>query len=123
MAIFVTEDDAQGGVDHIDSHRTALLMISPYAKKGYASHVNTSFPGMLRTVFELLNVPALNLFDASAPDLRDTFTDAPDFAPYTALAEDPKIFDPQKARDPMDPMPGPRMDDPDEVRKTKPKPN
>ena len=64
MAIFVTEDDAQGGRDHIDAHRTVLMGLGPYFKRNYVSHVNTSFPGMLKTIFRLLGLPPLNLFDA-----------------------------------------------------------
>lgn len=116
MAIFITEDDAQGGVDHIDSHRTVFLLVSPYAKKNYVSHVNTSFPGMLKTVFRLLRVPPLNLFDAAASDLSDCFTTQPDFTPYAAQPIDPELFDPTTAREPLDPKPSPRMDDPRVLR-------
>jgi len=116
MAIFITEDDAQGWVDHIDSHRTVFLLVSPYAKKNYVSHVNASFPGLLKTVFRLLGVPPLNLFDAAASDLADCFTGEPDFAPYEALAVDPRLFDPAKAREPLDPAPSPRLDDPAVLR-------
>ena len=112
MAIFITEDDAQGWVDHIDSHRTVLLLASPYAKKNYASHVNASFPGLLKTVFRLLGMPPLNLFDATASDLSDCFTDQPDFSGYRVLPIDPRLFDPAQAREPLDPRPSPRLDDP-----------
>jgi YVTN family beta-propeller protein len=113
MAIFVTEDDAQGGVDHVDSHRTVMLAVSPYARKNYVSHVNSSFPGLLKTVFRLLGMPPLNLFDAAASDLADCFGGEPDFAPYQVLPLDRALFDPAKVKDPLDPAPGsPRMDDP-----------
>ena len=117
MAIFVTEDDAQGGVDHVDSHRTVLLVAGPYAKRGYVAHTNTSFPGLLKTVFRALGLPALNLFDAAAADLSECFTTTPDFRPYTALPEDKSIFDPARAREPLDPKPTPKMDDPLELRR------
>jgi hypothetical protein len=42
MAIFVTEDDPQNGVDHVDAHRSVLMVISPWAKKGWVSHVHAS---------------------------------------------------------------------------------
>lgn len=116
MAIFITEDDAQGGIDHIDAHRTILLGVGPYFKRNYVSHMNTSFPGLLKTVFRLLGIPPLNLFDAAASDLSDCFTDEPDFAPYRLLPVDARIFDPAKARDPLDPKPSPRMDDPSFLR-------
>ncbi len=112
MAIFITEDDAQGGRDHVDSHRTVLLCAGPYCKKNYVSHVNSSFPGLLKTVFRILRIPPLNLFDATASDLSDCLTDAPDFAPYTVLPIDNRLFDPARAREPLDPKPSPRMDDP-----------
>lgn len=112
MAVFVTEDDAQGGRDHIDAHRTVLLAIGPYFKRNYVSHTNTSFPGLLKTVFRILGMPPLNLFDAAASDLSDCFTAEPDFTPYELLPVDPRIFVPEKAREPLDPEPSPRMDDP-----------
>jgi YVTN family beta-propeller protein len=113
MAILVTEDDALGGVDHIDSHRTVMLAISPFARKNYVSHVNSSFPGLLKTAFRMLGLPPLNLFDAAASDLADCFSGEPDFTPYRALPLDRALFDPSKVKDPLDPAPGsPRMDDP-----------
>lgn len=117
MAIFITEDDALGGADHVDAHRTAMLVAGPYAKKGFVSHQNTSFTGMLKTVFRILDMPPLNLFDAAAADLSDCFTDQPDFAPYTVRAMDKRIFDPAKAREPLDRRAGAKMDDPRELRR------
>jgi YVTN family beta-propeller protein len=117
MAIFVTEDDAQGGVDHVDSHRTVMMVAGPYAKPGYVAHNNSSFPGMLKTVFKSLGLPPLNLFDAAATDLSECFTSTPDFRPYTVLPADKAIFDPARAREPMDPKPAPRMDDPRELKR------
>ena len=115
MAVLVTEDDAQGGVDHIDSHRTVLLVAGPYARRGHIVRQNSSFPGLLKTVFRILGLPPLNLFDATATDLSDAFTNEPDFTPYKLLATDPAIFDPTKAKDPLESAPPPmseRMDDP-----------
>jgi hypothetical protein len=98
MAILVTEDDAQGGVDHVDSHRTVLMAISPYARRNYASHVNASFPGLLKTVFQLLRIPPLNLFDATAASVTDCFTDQADLTPYKAVPVPKELFDPETAR-------------------------
>ena len=97
MAVFVTEDDAEGGVDHIDAHRTVLLGAGPWFKKNYVSHTNTSFPGLLKTIFRLLHVPPLNLFDGAASDLSDCFASRADPAGYKALPEDKRIFDPATA--------------------------
>jgi len=112
MAVFITEDDAQGGVDHIDSHRTLLLITGPFARKNYASRTNASFPALLKIIFRILGIPPLNLFDASAADLSDCFSSIPDYTPFEAIRPDPEIFDPAKAKDPADPTPPPRMDDP-----------
>jgi len=117
MAIFVTEDDAQGGVDHVDSHRTVMLAVSPYARKNYVAHGNSSFPGLLKTIFRLLGLPPPNLFDAAATDLSECFADNPDFTPYTVMPADRAVFDPDKVKDPLDPAPdSPRMDDPRVIR-------
>jgi len=115
-AVFVTEDDAQGGVDHIDAHRTVLLCAGPWMKKGYVSHVNSSFPGLLKTVFRLLHLPPLNLFDASASDLSDCFASQPDFEKYKLEDVDRRIFDPDKARAATNGKPSVKMDDPKVVR-------
>jgi YVTN family beta-propeller protein len=112
MAILITEDDAQGGRDHVDAHRTLFIAAGPFAKRNYVSHVNSSFPGLLKTVFRILGAPPLHLFDAIASDLADCFTTEPDYSPFEASAVDPRLFNPEKARDPLDPQPGPRMDDP-----------
>jgi len=93
MVVFTTESNAREGLDHIDAHRTLLLAAGPYVKRNYASHMNVSFPGLLRTIFELLRVPPLNLMDATAADLDDLFTVTPDFTPFTAGTPDPRIFD------------------------------
>ncbi len=91
-AIFVTESTAVGGVDHISANRTLLLAAGPWMKRGYVSHVNVSFPGLLKTIFRIFGVPPLNLFDASAADLSDCFAETSDPAPYRAEALDPRVF-------------------------------
>jgi DNA-binding beta-propeller fold protein YncE len=112
MSIFVTEDDSQGGVDHVDSHRTVFMAIGPYIKQNYVSRVNSSFPGLLKTVFRLLQIPSLNLYDHAAQDLSDCFALTPDLTPFQVKPANPEIFDPSRAKEPRDPIPGPRMDDP-----------
>jgi YVTN family beta-propeller protein len=102
MAIVITEDDAQNGVDHIDAHRSVLMVVSPYAKKDFVSHVHNSFGSIFKTFWNILGLPYLNQYDAGASDLADMFTDKPDFTPYIALPADIRIFDPQKALDPFD---------------------
>ena len=97
-AIFVTEDDAQGGVDHVDAHRSFVLVISPWAKSGYVSGRHTSLMSIIKTINLLIGAPALNLYDAASTDLLDMFTTTPDMTPYTVQAIDPTIFDPAKVK-------------------------
>lgn len=94
MAVFVTESSGQGGVDHIDAYRSLLLCAGPWTKRNYVSHTNSSFPGLLKTVFEILHVPPLNLFDASAADLSDCFTSSTDPRPYQVAPVDKRVYDP-----------------------------
>jgi hypothetical protein len=102
MMIVITEDDAQNGVDHVDAHRSVLVVISPHAKKNYVSHVHYSFGSIFKTFWNVLGIPYLNQFDAGANDFADFFTYKPDFTPYNALDIDRRIFDPQKALAPFD---------------------
>jgi len=84
MAIFVSEDDAQDGQDHVSAHRTIGLAISPYVKRGYISHVHHSNVSMLKTMELLLGVEPLTQYDRAATDMRDYFTSEPDLTPYVA---------------------------------------
>lgn len=102
MAIVITEDDAQNGVDHIDAHRSLLIVVSPYAKRGHVGHVHYSFGSIFKTFWNILGIPYLNQYDAGASDLAELFGEEPDFTPYNALMVDRRIFDPQKALDPFD---------------------
>ncbi len=97
-AIFVMEDDSQDGADHVDAHRSPLLVIGPYIRKGFISHRHTSMPSVQKTIYGLLGLGSLNLEDALAADLGDMFTTTPDLTPYTIEAPDLRIFDPAKAR-------------------------
>ena len=102
MAIVITEDDAQNGVDHVDAHRSILMVISPYAKRNYVSKVHYSFGSIFKTFWNVLGMPYLNQYDAAANDFADLFTEIPDFTPYQAVPVNPLMFDPQKALTPMD---------------------
>ncbi|MEZ4931030.1 MAG: hypothetical protein R2788_02720 [Saprospiraceae bacterium] len=102
MAIFVTEDDSQDGRDHVDAHRSLLMVYSPYAKKNYVGHQHYSFGSIFKTFWNILGTPYLNQYDAAASDLSDMFTSEPDFTPYQAAPSDLRILDPQKLLDPFD---------------------
>jgi len=123
MAIFITEDDAQNGHDHVDAHRSIVLVVSPFSRRG-VSHVHTSMLSILKTIEHILGLPPLNQYDAAATDLSDCFTDTSDVSPYVALPSDTVIFDPAKARDPLYSLlkgkplpPSEPLDDPARIRR------
>jgi YVTN family beta-propeller protein len=115
--VLVTEDDPQGGVDHVDSHRTVFLMAGAHVRPGCVVKENASFGAMFKLTFRILGIPPLSLFDAAAGDLAGCLTPSPDTRPYQALQPDPAIFDPARVRAARDPKSAPRMDDPREVRR------
>jgi len=83
-AVFVTQDDTQIGADHIDYHRTVLVVASPWARRGTSS-VNTSFASLFATFERILDLPPMNRIDANATPLYDSFTTTPNFEPYVAV--------------------------------------
>jgi DNA-binding beta-propeller fold protein YncE len=93
MLVIITEDDPQGGVDHVDAHRSILMMAGPYVKRGYVSHTHANFGAILKVVYNILNVPYVNQYDVTASLLQDFFTDQPDFTPYNLVPHDPRVFD------------------------------
>ena len=84
-AVFVIEDDAQNGPDHVDAHRTVCYVASPYAKRGFVDHTEYSTVSLLRTLELILGLPPMSQFDAEATPMFTAFTDTPDPAPYAAL--------------------------------------
>ncbi|HYL04552.1 MAG TPA: bifunctional YncE family protein/alkaline phosphatase family protein [Thermoanaerobaculia bacterium] len=82
--VFVVEDDAQNGPDHVDSHRAPLLVISPYSRPG-AVHRFANTTDVLATIEEILGLDTLSQFDTFGRPLRGIFAAAPDLAPYQAL--------------------------------------
>ena len=95
-AVFVLEDDAQNGPDHVDSHRSVMLVISPWAKAGaYHRFVNTT--DALATMEVLLGLDALSPYDHYGRPLREIWRDRPDTRPYTALVPSASLT----ARNPM----------------------
>lgn len=97
-ALFVTEDDAQGGVDHVDAHRSILLIASPWVKPGAVSHDHSSMGSITRTIDELLGLGPLNLEDALAGEIEGIFDSAPHLEPFTASPADSRVFVAAKAK-------------------------
>ena len=83
--IFVTEDDSQDGLDHVDGHRTVGFAISPYTRRGHVDSTFYTIVNMYRTIEQILGLPPMNQFDLSAEPMFTVFTRRPDFTPYTGL--------------------------------------
>jgi hypothetical protein len=83
-AIFVLEDDAQDGPDHVDAHRSPLLIASPYVRHGVVEHTHFSTTSVLKTIEQILGLPSLTYFDDRAPSLLSDFQQRPVLEGYTA---------------------------------------
>ena len=81
-AIFVIEDDAQNGPDHVDAHRTVSLVISPYTKRGYVDSTQYSTVSMIRTMELILGLSPLSQYDAAARPMFNSFMATADLTPY-----------------------------------------
>lgn len=105
MAIFGIEDDPQAGWDHISGYRTTAYVISPYAKRGevISSRYNTT--SLLRTIEQILGMPPMNQFDASADPMFDCFLDTANLTPFEAVPNlvplDQMNPDPAAIKDPI----------------------
>jgi hypothetical protein len=84
-AIFVIEDDAQDGPDHVDARRTVALAISPYIKRGTLDSTLYTTSSMLRTIELLLGLQPMSQFDAAAMPMYEAFGTQPDLTPYKNL--------------------------------------
>jgi DNA-binding beta-propeller fold protein YncE len=96
MAIFIIEDDAQNGPDHVDAHRTTGLVISPYCKRGVVDSTLYTTASMIRTMELILGLPPLTQYDAGATPMFHCFGKDALITPFTPL--EPKVD--LKARNP-----------------------
>ncbi len=85
--VFVLEDDAQNGPDHVDSHRSVLLTISPY-NRGAPIHRFVNTTDVLATIRDILHLRSMSPFDGNGHPIREVFTSQPDLRPYVALTPD-----------------------------------
>jgi hypothetical protein len=81
-AIFVIEDDAQNGPDHVDAHRVVALVVSPYTKRGFVDSTLYSTTSMLRTMELILGLKPMSAFDAAARPMFNSFTAKPTLTAY-----------------------------------------
>jgi hypothetical protein len=84
-AIFVTEDDAQNGLDHVDGHRTVGLVISPWTRRSAVDSTFYTTINLYRTIEQILGLPPSNQFDLAAEPMFSVFSTRPDFSSYKAL--------------------------------------
>ena len=84
-AIFVIEDDAQNGPDHVDAHRTVGLVISPYTKRKHVDSTQYATVSMIRTMELILGLPPLSQYDAAARPMFNSFTATADVTAYKHL--------------------------------------
>ena len=83
--IFGIEDDPQDGWDHVSGYRTTAYCISPYTRRGAVVGTQYNTTSLLRTIEQILGLPPMNQFDASATPMFDCFTDQPDLTPFAAV--------------------------------------
>jgi hypothetical protein len=80
--VFIVEDDAQNGPDHVDAHRTTAYVAGGYVKRGYVDHTPYSTSSMLRTMELILGLPPMSQYDASATPMWRCFSKTPDTRPF-----------------------------------------
>ncbi|MEO6522869.1 MAG: bifunctional YncE family protein/alkaline phosphatase family protein [Mucilaginibacter sp.] len=91
--VFVLEDDAQNGPDHIDAHRSPVFVAGGYVKRNAVIHQMYSTSGVLRTIELILGLPPMSQYDAAAIPLYDCFNNTPDLTPFVSK---PNIVDLEK---------------------------
>jgi len=100
-AVFVTEDDAQDGPDHVDAHRTVAELISPYSHTGKVDSTFYSTASMLRTIELIVGLRPLTQFDAYATPMLAAFTTTPDLTPYAAQKPTQNLAETNPAKNPL----------------------
>jgi DNA-binding beta-propeller fold protein YncE len=83
--IFVIEDDAQSGPDHVDGHRTVYMAISPYVRRGFVDSSMETTLSMIKSIELMLGLDPMNRFDGLTPPITNCFTDSADLSGYKAV--------------------------------------
>ncbi len=84
--VFILEDDAQNGPDHIDAHRSPVFVAGPWVKRNAVIHSMYSTSGVLRTIELILGLPPMSQYDAAAVPLFECFSSKPNLTPYRTKA-------------------------------------
>ena len=83
-AVFIVEDDAQNGPDHVDAHRTTAYVAGGYVKRHYVDHTMYSTTSMLRTIELILGIPPMSQYDAAAKPMWNCFKKEPGSTTFSA---------------------------------------
>jgi uncharacterized protein YPO0396 len=99
------------------------MMAGPYVKRGFTSHTHANFGSILKVIYNILGIKYVNQYDVTASLLQDFFTEQPNYAPFTLVFPDKRVFDPQKAMNRYNKtidwrkiQQGPKMDNEEEQR-------
>jgi YVTN family beta-propeller protein len=103
-AIFVIEDDAQEGPDHVDAHRTIAQVISPYTQTGKVDSTFYSQVSVLRTIEQIVGISPMTQFDAAATPMLNAFSDTPNLKPYSAIVPTQNVHEKNPANPPFAPL-------------------
>ena len=85
-AIFILEDDAQNGPDHVDAHRSTAYLAGGFVKRGFVDHTMYSTTSMLRTIELILGLPPMSQYDAAATPMWRCFSNTPNLTPFESIA-------------------------------------
>lgn len=91
--IFILEDDAQNGADHVDAHRSTAYVAGGFVKRVHVDHTMYSTSSMLRTIELILGIPPMSQYDAAATPMWRCFTGTPDLRPFTARPATVNLLD------------------------------
>ena len=91
--VFILEDDAQNGPDHVDAHRSTAYVAGPFVKRNFVDHTPYTTSGMLRTIELILGLPPMSQYDAGATPMWRCFTATPDYAAFTSLPSNVNLAD------------------------------
>jgi phospholipase C len=92
-AIFIIEDDAQNGPDHVDAHRSPAYLAGGFVKRGFVDHTMYSTSSMLRTMELILGLPPMSQYDAAAEPMWRCFTATPNLTPFASVAANVNLDD------------------------------
>ena len=91
--VFILEDDAQNGPDHVDAHRSPAYVVGPYVKRNFVDHTPYTTSGILRTIELILGVAPMSQYDAGATPLWRCFTPTPNFKGFDAIPSNINLAD------------------------------